>query len=112
MADLKISQFPDGGTIQVADQVATNRSGTNTRVVVGSGATLDAGTDIGDLVVLGDVGGGTPGLPAVDGSQLIIDAVDISFEPDSNCFYTLAATNVFEAIRALDIAIQDFASSS
>jgi hypothetical protein len=31
----------------------------------------DVNTDIGDLVKLVDVGGGSPGLPALDGSQLI-----------------------------------------
>lgn len=35
-----------------------------------SGISVDVGTAVGDLVQLEDVGGGTPGLPAVDGSQL------------------------------------------
>lgn len=69
MADLKISQFADGGAVQTTDEIATNRAGTNTKVVVGSAAALDAGTDIGDLVQVIDVGG-SPGLPAVDGSLL------------------------------------------
>lgn len=70
MADLKISQFVDGGAVQPTDEIATNRAGTNTKVSVGSAAALDAGGGLGDLVQLEDVGGGTPGLPAVDGSQL------------------------------------------
>ena len=37
---------------------------------LGSVAALDVGTAVDDLVQLEDVGGGTPGLPAVDGSQL------------------------------------------
>ena len=70
MADLKISQFVDGGAVQPTDEIATNRSGTNTKVFVGTAAALDAGTGIGDVVVLEDVGG-NPALPAVDGSQLL-----------------------------------------
>jgi hypothetical protein len=37
---------------------------------LGSAAALNAGTAVDDVVQLEDVGGGTPGLPAVDGSQL------------------------------------------
>jgi len=37
---------------------------------LGSAAALDVGTAVADVVQLEDVGGGTPGLPAVDGSQL------------------------------------------
>jgi hypothetical protein len=38
---------------------------------LGSAAALNAGTAVDDVVRLEDVGGGTPGLPAVDGSQLL-----------------------------------------
>lgn len=88
--DLKISQFADGGPAQSTDEIATNRGGVNTKVYVGSAAAADVGTgpddvpinsdlggaaylgagsNVGDLVQLEDVGG-SPGLPAVDGSQL------------------------------------------
>lgn len=92
MTDLKISQFANGSTIQVTDEIATNRGGTNTKVFVGSAATADIGTDAGDIptnsflgsaayqdtgtdvgnvVILEAIGiSATPGLPAVDGSQL------------------------------------------
>lgn len=41
MADLKISQFANGGVVQVTDEIATNRGGVNTKVFVGSMATED-----------------------------------------------------------------------
>lgn len=69
MADLKISQFIDGGDIQIGDEIATNRAGVNTKVKVRSGATLDAGLGFGDLLTVDEVGG-VPALPAMDGSQL------------------------------------------
>lgn len=83
MADLKISQFSDGGTVETGDEIATNRAGVNTKVRVGTGATLDANNQIGGLPLLEDVGG-SPALPAIDGSQLLnvssgsakIDAAD------------------------------------
>lgn len=110
MTDLKISQFSNGSTIQITDEIATNRGGINTKVFVGSAATLDAGTGIGDVVVLEDVGG-SPALPAVDGSQLTnipagaVDAEDVTFTPDSSMVITASATDVFEAIDLLDAAI-------
>ena len=76
--DLKISQFVDGGAVQPSDEIATNRSGINTKVVVGTMAAEDAddyiptasiGTSIGDIVQLESVGGNAA-LPAVDASQL------------------------------------------
>ena len=39
--------------------------------VLGTAATLNIGTAVGNIPQLEDVGGGTPGLPAVDGSQLL-----------------------------------------
>lgn len=69
MLDLKISQFANGGAAQTTDEIATNRGGINTKVFVGSAAGLDYGTDVGDLVRIIDVGG-SPGLPALDGSLL------------------------------------------
>lgn len=86
MADLKISQFADGGIVQDTDEIAAVRAGVNTKVVVGSMATedaadytptsglgdaafLDVGADIGELLLIQNVGG-NPGLPALDGSQL------------------------------------------
>lgn len=57
---------PSGGTL-------TNCTGLPLAGVVGAGtaAALDHGVAIGDAVRLEDVGGGTAGLPAVDGSQLL-----------------------------------------
>lgn len=49
MTDLKISQFTDGGTIQETDILAAVRGGVNTKVTVGSAASLDVGTGGTDL---------------------------------------------------------------
>jgi hypothetical protein len=70
MSDKKISQFEDGGSITTTDEIATNRNGVNTKVFVGSAAAKDAGTSVGDLLEIESVGG-NPGLPAIDGSQLL-----------------------------------------
>lgn len=70
MADLKISQFADGGTVQPTDEIATNRAGTNTKVRVGEAASLDASGAVGDVIVWGDDGGGNPSYPPGDASQL------------------------------------------
>lgn len=69
MPDLKISQFTDGGLVQDTDEIAAVRSGDNVKITTGTAAAMDAGTGIGDLVEIVDVSG-TPGLPAIDGSQL------------------------------------------
>lgn len=100
MTDLKISQFANGGAVQITDEIATNRAGTNTKVFVGSMAAEDA-ADYTPTASLGtmafedatdytptsgfgsaafeDVGtsagnvvqlDGSARLPAVDGSQL------------------------------------------
>lgn len=45
VGDLKVSDLPDGGTIQVADQIPVNRTGTTNRVVVGTVAVLGSDTD-------------------------------------------------------------------
>lgn len=106
--DLKISQFADGGAVQVNDEIAAVRSGVNTKVKVGSaaaadigdgpddlstnsdfgtGAFVNTGTEVGDVVVLEDIAGGTPGLPTIDGSQLtgvITESISGLIEPGSN----------------------------
>lgn len=140
MADKKISQFVDGGTVLTTDEIATNRAGTNTKVFVKSGALFDvgsgagqipltddlgtaafvdtgtdpsdvplnsdlgsaayeeAGTGIGDLLVIDDVDG-SPGLPAIDGSQLTglgfmyANVLDFGAVPDGVLFYTADMTN-------------------
>lgn len=69
MADLKISQFVDGDLVQVGDEIAAVRAGDNVKVGVGSAAAADTGTNIGDIPILIDVGG-SPGFPALDGSNL------------------------------------------
>lgn len=100
MADLKISQFADGGAISPTDEIATNRAGVNTKVFAGTAAALDAGAGIGDVVQLEDVGG-LPSLPAVDGSQLtglpapIPTTITVANEAtDTSCFvlFVTAAT--------------------
>lgn len=92
MADLKISQFVDGSAVQTTDEIATNRAGVNTKVFVGSAAALDVGTAIGDIVQLENIGGGTPGLPGTDGSQLtgvISSAVLVAASVDTTCWVGL-----------------------
>lgn len=49
MVNLKISQFVDGGAVQTGDEIATNRSGLNTKVRVGSAAAADIGSGPDDL---------------------------------------------------------------
>lgn len=70
MADLKISEMDDGGLIQTTDEVPVNRAGANYKILVGSAAGYDVGSDIGEVLLILDIGG-QPGLPAIDGSQLI-----------------------------------------
>lgn len=72
MADLKISQFVDGGTVQITDQIATNRGGVNTHVFVKEGALYDVGSSPGDLILWNDDGAGNPQYPPGDVSQLDI----------------------------------------
>lgn len=105
--DLKISQFTDGGLVQETDEIAAVRSGVNTKINIGSAAAADigtgpddvpinsdfsegayssVGTDVGDLIQLEDIGG-SPGLPAIDGSQLtgvITESITGLIEPGSN----------------------------
>lgn len=49
MADQKISQFANGGTVQPADEIATNRAGVNTKVFVGTAAGADIGIGPNDV---------------------------------------------------------------
>lgn len=102
MADLKISQFTDGGVVQNTDYLAAERGGDNAKVLVGTAASLDAGTGIGDLVVLEDNGSGQPALPAVDGSQLLnmnaqpySDTLTALSGYDTNGFLVQTATDTF-----------------
>lgn len=103
MADLKISQFADGGAIQTGDEIATNRSGINTKVFVGSAASLDAGSGVGDVITWQDDGGGNPQYPAADGSQItgVETSADlISYTPSSGS--SITADNVQDAIDELE----------
>lgn len=106
MADLKISQFVDGGAVQSTDEIATNRAGINTKVFVGSAAALDAGSGVGDVIAWQDDGGGNPIYPAGDGSQITdIDAASVSYTPSIGSFIT--SSNVQGAIDELaDTALQ------
>lgn len=63
MADIKISQFPDGGPVQITDDIAAVRSGNNVRVQVKSGATKDAGDSVGEVLEIADDGAGNPVIP-------------------------------------------------
>lgn len=101
MADLKISQFVDGGAIQSTDEIATSRAGINTKVFVGSAAALDASGGVGDVVVLQDDGSGNPQYPPFGGSQIFdIDASNVIYSPESGTIIT--AINVQDAITELD----------
>lgn len=90
MADKKISEMIDGGTIQVTDRIPVERNDDNYQVEVKLAATLDVGTSPGDLVQVQDIGG-NPGLPSLDGSNLYnisipsggVDSVNGVF-PDSS----------------------------
>lgn len=110
MADLKISQFTDGGAVQTGDEIATNRGGINTKVFVGSAAALDAGFGVADLVQIVNIGGGNPGLPAIDGSLLTnitlpaITASSVAYVIGSGSIIT--SSDVQGAIDDLDTEIQ------
>lgn len=106
MANLKISQFVDGSTIQVTDEIATNRGGVNTKVFVQEGARRNVGLSIGDLIALIDDGSGNPVLPPADGSLLTgitlptINASDVVYIPTSGSIIT--SGDVQGAIDELD----------
>lgn len=68
--DKTIPELTDAGTIAATDQVPVSRAGITKRVQVGTAAGKNTGTSVGELAALVDVGGGTAGLPAVDGSRL------------------------------------------
>lgn len=55
MADLKISQFDDGGLVQETDEIAAVRSGVNTKVTVGSAAAYEVGTGSGQIATVDDL---------------------------------------------------------
>lgn len=88
MADLKISQFADGGTVQTTDQIATNRGGTNTRVVVGSAAALDTGTGDGDIPII------SSGLLPVASGYAIL--TDVSVATGADPVYNIIALTLAE----------------
>lgn len=71
MADLKISDFDNGGAVQDGDALAAVRDGVNVKVFVGTAAAKDAGNNIGDMVEFIDDGSGQPALPAASGKNLI-----------------------------------------
>lgn len=111
MPDLKISQFADGSTVQVTDEIATNRAGVNTKVFVGSAAAFDVGGSPGDVVSFEDDGGGLPQYPQGDGSQITnitlpeINAEDVIYMPDSGS--EIISSNVQDAITELDLISQE-----
>lgn len=78
MADLKISQFVDGGAIQSTDEIATNRAGINTKVFVGGAAALDAGSGVGDVITWQDDGSGNPTIAGMLRKDETVIATSIS----------------------------------
>lgn len=60
MADLKISQFVDGGVVQSGDEVAAVRAGVNTKIEFGGAASRDVGLIDGDLVEITEDSNGDP----------------------------------------------------
>lgn len=110
MADLKISQFVDGGAVQDTDEIASVRSGINTKVVVGSAAALDVGTAIGDVVQFANDGSGGPAYPAADGSNIFnitlptITADVVTYDPTGG---SITATNVQAAIEEIESQLTD-----
>lgn len=96
MADLKISQFVDGGAIQSTDEIATNRAGINTKVFVGSAAALDAGSGVGDVIAWQDDGSGNPVYPSGNGENITdIQASNVIYD---NSDSGLSSFNVQDAI--------------
>lgn len=71
MPDRKISQFINGGLVQAGggDIVAGVRGGDNYYFIFGSGAGLNAGILVGDLITWYD-NGGSPAYPPLDGSLI------------------------------------------
>lgn len=61
-ADTKISALPDGGTIQVTDQVPVNRSGATNRVVIGALGAKSQANLTSDVTSLLPVSSGGSGL--------------------------------------------------
>jgi hypothetical protein len=62
LADAKISQLPDGGTIQPSDQVPVNRAGTTVRATGagGGGSSFNGGTITEQLVLDNTAGNDLP----------------------------------------------------
>lgn len=99
MADLKISEMPDGGLVQVTDEIPVNRSNANFKVKVGSGATANIGNDVGDVIVWADDGGGNSLYPFGNGQNIInISASNVEYD---NSVTNLPASNVQDAIDFL-----------
>lgn len=94
MADKKISEFTDGGLVETTDEIAGVRTGDNVKVRFGDAAALNAGNNIGDLLVLEDDGAGNAALPVIDGSNLTgvsSSLVVLSDEvTDTTCFLVFA----------------------
>lgn len=102
MADLKISEFEDGGPITPSDEVATVRAGVNTKVFTGSMASEDADdytktTDFG-TAAFAATGSGSSQVPtnSILGDLAYQDTVDLTADvtgvlPAANGGYTDAA---------------------
>lgn len=112
MADLKISEFDDGGVIESNDQVAAVRSGDNVRVQVGTAAAADLGDGPDDIPTNGDLGeaayldvgtapneivqlDGTGALPAVSGENL----TDLPAQPGSGKVFVSGTDDTAEFLN-------------
>lgn len=94
MADLKISQFPDGGKVLPTDDLAAVRGGLNTRVQVGSAAAEDAGDAIDELLKIVDNGQGAPGLPP----GITMNAEDVLVDPTGTSLNGITAQDALEEL--------------
>lgn len=59
MADLKISELPEGGLSQNGDEVPVNRSGDNAKVTLGTAASYDVGTAPDQIPTNSDISAGS-----------------------------------------------------
>lgn len=89
--------YPLLGTASYAD-IGTDPSEIPLNSDLGTAAFLDAGSAIGDVLLIDDVDG-NPGLPAIDGSQLTglselyANVLEFGAIPDGVIFYTADMTN-------------------
>lgn len=76
MADIKITELPDGGRLAAGDILPIVRTADNFRATAGDVAGLDSGTAPGDVPVLGDDGNGNG---VLDGAIVVV-AEQVTFD--------------------------------